>query len=369
MKKQSDTWIVAITLFNLPGDIWYKGYSTIIPMAIPGPNPPGVIESFFYVLFQDMTKASEGIWIWDAVDSAYFVMHAHLCMVTGDMLGSAKCSGMAGHSAVFGDRFSLVQGAHSKTTKRAKSQYYPMSPPDNDKKEYNPGHPTYNFNDLPMQTESHYWSTIEKLIKASNNAKVTSKIVRATGISHLPLCATSLAFSHPNFFPLDPLHLFYENCMAFIWDLWTESKPDDVFYIPQEKLRDFGILVSQAVSTLPASFCGPIHDIFLKRHSQYKIYEWMALLHWYVIPIGTELGFDSKVLQNFACFAQAIEFAMTLKPRSTDELLGLHQLIVEFLQGFEKLYVGSNPENILRCRLCIFQLIHVPQHILWNGNI
>lgn len=151
--------------------------------------------------------------------------------------------------------------------------------------------------------------------------------------------------------------------------MWTGSKPGDVFYIPQEKLEKFGILVSQAMFTLPASFCGPVHDIFLKRHSQYKIYEWMALLHWYVIPIGTELGFDSKVLQNFACFAQAIEFAMTLKPRSTEELLGLQQLLVEFLQGFKKLYVGSNPENISRCRLCIFQLIHVPQHILWNENI
>jgi hypothetical protein len=127
LKKQSNTWIVVIILFNLPGDIWYKGYSTIIPMAIPGPNSSGDIESFFYTLFQDMTKASEGIWIWDAVDSAYFVMHAHLSMVNGDMLGSAKCSGMAGHSAVFGDRFSLVQGARSKVTKRAKAQYYPMS--------------------------------------------------------------------------------------------------------------------------------------------------------------------------------------------------------------------------------------------------
>jgi hypothetical protein len=369
MKKQSNTWIVVLILFSLPGDVRYKGYSTTIPMAIPGPNSPGYIESFLYMLFEDMTRASEGIWIWDAVDSSYFVLRAHLCMMLGDMLGSAKCSGMAGHSAVFGDRFSLVQGARSKKTKGAKAQYYPMSPPDNDKKEYNPSRPTYNLDNLPMRTESHYWSTIEKLCKASDNAKATSRITRATGISCLPLCATSLAFSHPTFFPMDPLHLCYENCMAFLYDLWRASQPGDIFYIPEEKLRDFGVLVSQAMPTLPASFCGPICDIFLKRHSQYKIYEWMALLHWYVIPIGTELGFDSRVLQNFACFAQAIEFAMILKPRSTEELLGLHQLIVEFLQGYEKIYVGSNPENISKSRLCIFQLIHIPQHILWNGNI
>ena len=72
------------------------------------------------------------------------------------MLGSAKCSGMAGHSAVYGDHFSLVQGAHSKNVKGARARYYPMSPPDNEKKEYNPSHSTYDLNNLPMCTKSHY---------------------------------------------------------------------------------------------------------------------------------------------------------------------------------------------------------------------
>jgi len=45
----------------------------------------------------------------DAIDSSYFVLRAYICGVKGDMLGSAKLSGMAGHSAVHGDRFSLDQ--------------------------------------------------------------------------------------------------------------------------------------------------------------------------------------------------------------------------------------------------------------------
>lgn len=31
--------------------------------------------------------------------------------------------------------------------------------------------------------------------------------------------------------------------------------------------------------------------------------------------------------------------------------------------------MGENPEKISRCRLCIFQLIHVPIHIKWHGSI
>jgi hypothetical protein len=67
------------------------------------------------------------------------------------------------------------------------------------------------------------------------------------------------------------------------------------------------------MKTLPPAFCGPVRDPFLKRQSQYKVYEWMALLHWYVLPIGMELGFDARVLENFSHFASAIEFSMTVK--------------------------------------------------------
>jgi hypothetical protein len=289
-------------------------------------------------------------------------------MILGDMLGSAKLSGMVGHSAIFGDRFSLVQGARSKISRGAKAQYYPMSPPDTDDKQYNPNCPAYDLNNLPMCTESHYWSIIEKLSEATTK-KAVDDIVKTIGISHLPLCAASPAFSHPNFFPPDPFHLIYENCMAFIFDLWTKSQPTDGFYISEDKLRGFGLLVSQAIFTLPPSFCGPICDPFLKCYSQYKIYEWMALLHWYIIPIGIKLGFNSIVLQNFSHFVQAMEFSMTLLPRSESDLDGLQKTIVDFLKGYERIYVGENPENISRFRLCIFQLIHIPQNILWNGSI
>lgn len=43
--------------------------------------------------------------------------------------------------------------------------------------------------------------------------------------------------------------------------------------------------------------------------------------------------------------------------------------IVSFLLDFEEIYVGGDPEHISRCRLCMFQLIHLPSHIEWNGSI
>src|ERR1700683_5771856 len=106
----------------------------------------------------------------------------------------------------------------------------------------------------------------------------------------------------------------------------TLSVPADPIHINTDMARKFGGLVSEAMSTLPASFCGLVRDPFLKRQSQYKIYEWMALLHWYIIPIGIELGFSLILLSNFSDFVEIVETAMTIAPSSTQELASLHQL-------------------------------------------
>ncbi|KIM45730.1 hypothetical protein M413DRAFT_66195 [Hebeloma cylindrosporum] len=255
-----------------------------------------------------------------------------------------------------------------------------MSPPENEK--YNPSRPpSYDLNNLPIRTEGHYWESINRLSDASSKQQ-RAKITKETGISRLPLCAASPAFIHPTFFPVDPFHLFYletgpsntnlfyENCMAFIWDTWTStSKPTERIHLTEDKARRFGEAVAAAWKTLPPAFCGPVRDPFLKRHSQYKIYEWMALLHWYTLPIGMELGFDAGVLENFSHFVSAIEFAMSIQSRSEEELAQLHSVIRKFLASFEALYIAGNPEHISRSRLCIFQLIHVPMHIKWNGSI
>jgi hypothetical protein len=158
--------------------------------------------------------------------------------------------------------------------------------------------------------------------------------------------------------------------MPWLWDIWiTHAKPTEQVSIPPKKGQQLGKLIAAAMQTLPPLFCGPVRDPFLKRQSQYKAYEWMAILHWYMLPIGLELEINYSVLQHFSLFVYAVEFAMTVGKRSDEELWELSGVIHDFLLQFERLYVGSDPEKISRCRLCIFQLIHVPAHIKWYGSI
>jgi hypothetical protein len=50
MKKQSDVWVLIVTILNLPPDMRSKANNIIITLVIPGPHSPGNVESFIYVL-------------------------------------------------------------------------------------------------------------------------------------------------------------------------------------------------------------------------------------------------------------------------------------------------------------------------------
>jgi hypothetical protein len=148
MKKQSNTWIMILILLNLPPELCSQSRHIIVSFATPGPNSPGDIESFMRPLLEEFAQLGAGMWIWDATISDYFLHRSYRVMALGDMLGSAKMSGMLGHSAVRGDRFLMVQGARSSTQSGSKAQYYPSSPPEN--AVYNPTRPdSYNLFEPP----------------------------------------------------------------------------------------------------------------------------------------------------------------------------------------------------------------------------
>ena len=254
-----------------------------------------------------------------------------------------------------------------------KFQYYPLSPPkENDEKgnDINKDRPNFDPYNLPIREIEGYWKTIKELDAAKGKKTQCADIVKKTGVSGIPTCAASLAFSHPFFFPLDPFHLFYENCMPHFWDTWiSDNSLSETVHMSKDIAIRLGTEIEEAMATLPSSFSGRIRNIDAKRSSQYKIFEWMALLHWYIVPMAWELGFNSEVVKNFALFSNIVEYSMTAVPRTKDNLAMLYEKIVHFLKGFERLYVPNDLSKITRCRLCIFQLIFIPHHISYNGSV
>ena len=95
----------------------------------------------------------------------------------------------------------------------------------------------------------------------------------------------------------------------------------------KEMAKELGEEIEKAIDTLPPSFSLPIQNPDTKCNSQYKAFEWMALLHWYIIPIAWELHFDREVLKNFVQFVNIIEVAMSHTPKSDEDIAALYNLV------------------------------------------
>jgi hypothetical protein len=164
---------------------------------------------------------------------------------------------------------------------------------------------------LLVQTIEDYWNTGKRLDAAKGNKTKYGDIVKETGVFGLPMCSQPCLLTSI-LFPLDPFHLFYENCMPHFWDTWvTFSEPSEIVHMSQDIASTLGAEAEKAIATLPPSLSGGIQDPSQKCHSQHKIYEWMALLHWYLVPIAWELGFNQDVVESFALFSNVVEYAMT----------------------------------------------------------
>jgi hypothetical protein len=127
--------------------------------------------------------------------------------------------------------------------------------------------------------------------------------------------------------------------------------------------------IKRAVKTLPASFIRQVRNLYRKCNTHHNIYEWMAVLHYFIIPIAWELEFDEYVLENFLEFVNIVEVAMSHTSECNDDFATLYAQAISFLQGLERLYAHSHPTIVSRCGLYIRQLIHVPTPIAWNGSI
>ena len=61
----------------------------------------------------------------------------------------------------------------------------------------------------------------------------------------------------------------------------------------------------------------------------------MALMYWYILPIGMEMEFDYEMLHNFSCLLEIVEFAMTVKARTDCEISEYQGKINTFLHQYE----------------------------------
>lgn len=217
--KESDCWIYIWIVVDLGPDKRYKIRNILPGGVIPGPKPPGDLDSF---LFPGLAHVSalqqEGLPIWDAYHRKRALSFLFLLLVLADAVAMAKISGSVGHHGRKGCR--LLCGFTGRN-KRHGSHYYPaLLQPNGFGNHLTSYHADVDVRLLPIPNPDEYKRDLYHIISSGSEAEYKRRRFN-TGIGKPSIFdGIPRILDLPTCFAGDLMHQPLINLATLLLDLW-----------------------------------------------------------------------------------------------------------------------------------------------------
>ncbi|GES97902.1 transposase domain-containing protein [Rhizophagus clarus] len=245
-----------------------KKKNLLVPFLIPGPNQPKDFNTFLRPFIDEMKELEKGITCYDACTKCKFLLHAHLITWTGDIPALTKIMNITSHNSYHGCRICNIEGVYSQKHKHI---YFP---------------PKQNC----MNKDHSDWIGYINEIEAATTNKEKEILIRKYGIKGKSILFELLSIKFPRSFPIDIMHLFFENIAPQMFKLWSAHffKDDDLnatpFAISKSSWDVIGILMQNNKKGMSLVFGRPPQNIF-KHNAGYKAEEWANWITLYSVPL------------------------------------------------------------------------------------
>ena len=220
-QRKLTTWPIILFNYNLPPKICVHLDNIICIGAVPGPKAPKEMDSFISPLIDELLQLVEGIGTFDASSEKgeAFILCAHLLSVFGDMPAIAKVMWMKGHNGIAPCHCCKITGLWIPDT-CSSAHYVPLD---------QSRHPhvkddihVYDAAKLPLWTHDEMLSQAAK-VDAVPNITQANRLATKYGINGTPALAQLPSILLPESFPLDFMHLIWENLIPNLVRLWTSE--------------------------------------------------------------------------------------------------------------------------------------------------
>ncbi|KAE8216138.1 hypothetical protein CF319_g8951 [Tilletia indica] len=359
-RRPSSAWVVLLQLVNLPPTFRFKPDHQHVSLIVPGPSNPVNLESFLWPLCAEIAQLGEqGAPTWDARTSEWFRLRVHLGGVLADQPGSAKLSRLTGHSGLHGCRVCMMRAV------RQGVSYFPLRAM-LCHKPANHGRSNYDAQDLPTRSLPAYAEAVGRLANASATNRVT--VQRDTGVVTLPLVAFSPMFNIPDFFPLDPFHLFNMNVPSLIWKTFNSPLTGEFGFDDAQRV-EFGEFIADNARHYPSYFSSRApRDIARYGNSNYRMVEWGSVFHHFLPAYLHHISAPLEVRTMVDDYLTASDLAMHRQGLNMEQINLVRNLFIGFVETWERLYVYAN-SSVDRATLSVHHLLHVSEQIFMLGSI
>ena len=328
---------------------------------IPGPGSPKHIGSFLYWLRRELIGLAHGVRTYDRLDKKFFLLHAFLIIIIGDMPAIAHIMDMKGHIGKSPCRACWVTGKRDRTNDHS-TIHYPVHRDSN----HQDRHDIQALLNNP-RTHQSFYDLANKIVEAETLAGAEAQRTH-TGLNLMSVLWGLPGIDFERSFPHDLMHLIFLNACPNLVAWWTGTFKNidttgDQFRISVDDWKRIGQRIVESMELIPASFIRQLPDISTLGHT-YLAEGWSFwLLH--IAPFALDgilpAVYYNHVMDLVAITQRAISFDLT-----EEEVLTMFQnKCTNWVMDYERLHYQYKEERTSACTATVHAIIHLPTD-LWN---
>ncbi|KAJ3001434.1 hypothetical protein NUW54_g6423 [Trametes sanguinea] len=361
-KRQTTSWPLLLIVLNLPPELRTLVDYVLCLGEIRGPNKPKDWDSFFWPALMELIALAHGVEAFDGLSQSLFLFHAYLVLVFGDMPAMAMVMRMLGHTAKCPCRMCSIVGIRNPDKRKVTTHYVPLQPPGSA--------PSYDPQNLPLRNHRSFLETAETIQNAPNKA-MRDRLRTESGIKGLPVLSVLGSISFPNSFPLDFMHLVFENTIPMLVKLWTGEYKDfpsnDDFVLAPSVWSAVSEAAASAKSTIPSAFGAPVPNLSKKHHPMTA--EMWNVWATFLAPVLLRRRFTRDIYyRHFVLLVKLIKKCTQFEYTAAD-VSEIEHGFADWVQTFERLYYRRDPTRLACCTTIIHSLLHIVHGIRYAGPI
>ncbi|PPR04228.1 hypothetical protein CVT24_013310 [Panaeolus cyanescens] len=358
-RRKHTCWPIILFNYNIPPEERMQKKHILNLGTIPGPKKPKDWDSFCYPLVQELLDLELGVKAFDPISRKAFNLHAYLILAFGDMPAVSLITRMKGQNGRSPCRFCKIKGRIYKRT-----YYVPL-------KRSTTVNPTlYDPANLPMRTQEELDAQIAEIDAATTqNARV--ELEKEYGVRGKAYLTTLSSISIPNSFPLDFMHLIWENLIPNLIEFWTGQYKDighqnQGYVINPTAWKEIGELTAKAGQTIPSSYGARVPNI--ATHGFYMTAETYSNWTLFIVPIVLRHRLASKYYKHFMQLRQLILKCISFNITGED-LQFIETGFQSWVQTYERYYYMDRSDRLSACPLTIHSLLHIADGIRAAGPV
>jgi len=255
-RRQHSVWPVILINYNLPPKVRTRRDRILCYGVIPGTVQN--LDSYLIPLRDELNDLAKGAKTLDPWAEEWFWQHVYLILGFGDYPGISKLTRMKGHNGLHPCRFCEIVGIRPEG---GKVYYVPLYRPEGSVDPAN----------LPMRHHDRFIQQGTEVLEASTKA-AAERLAKDSGIKGIPLLASLASLNFPFSFPLDFMHLIFENLIPNLVMHYTGTFKDldcgvEDYELPKDVWSEICKAGSASGDTIPSSFGSRMPNIETERSS------------------------------------------------------------------------------------------------------